>query len=174
VSWRRFLILGSGVAVTAALSVLLLTPSREPPTSDGARAPEFRAVTLDADARVKTLRDYEGQIVLLNVWATWCPPCLKEIPSLQRLHETLAHRGLRIVAISIDDAGSEATIAEFVREQGLTFEILHDATGTIMETYGMQGVPQTFLISRDGRILLRRFAVDWMAEANRSAVEAAL
>jgi peroxiredoxin len=174
VSRRGLLKLAGGVGLAAALSALLLTPSRNAPGSPGALAPEFSAQSLAVSGGTKTLRDYQGQVVLLNVWATWCPPCLQEMPSLQRLHEQLAGRGLRVVAISIDDPGSEATIADFIRDQRLTFEVLHDPEAAVMQSYGMQGVPETFLISRDGRILLRRYAVDWMSEQNRAAVEAAL
>jgi cytochrome c biogenesis protein CcmG/thiol:disulfide interchange protein DsbE len=174
-SWPRFVALGSGAAAAIVLVVVLSRASGDDsPRTDAAPAPDFRAQRLDGSGRARTLRDYKGEVVLLNVWATWCPPCLQEMPSLQRLHETLAARGLRIVAISIDDAGSEALIADFVREQGLTFEVLHDPAGAVMESYGMRGVPETFLISRDGRILLRRYVADWMTQANRAAVEAAL
>jgi peroxiredoxin len=174
VSWPRFIKLGSVVGVVAALSLLLLTPSRRGSKDDAPPAPDFRAQTLDGSGRSKTLQDYQGELVLLNVWATWCPPCLQEMPSLQQLYERLSGRGLRVVAVSIDDPGSEGTINEFVRDQRLTFEVLHDPTAAIMRSYGMVGVPETFLISRDGRILFRRFAADWMSDANRAAVEAAL
>src|SRR5918993_1023545 len=79
-------------------------------------------VTLDEAAVERTLDDYRGDVVLLNVWATWCGPCEAEMPSMQRLHESYADSGLRIVAVSIDDPGSEETIRAFVQRYGLTFD----------------------------------------------------
>jgi peroxiredoxin len=122
------------------------------PVSVGSRAPDFHAVTLEPTPRPKALAAYKGQVVVLNIWATWCAPCRVEMPSLERLQRQLGPQGLRIVAVSIDDPGAEQTIREFARQMGLTFEILHDPTGRIKETYQTTGVPETFVIGRDGVI----------------------
>ncbi len=88
------------------------------PVGVGSAAPPFAARTLEAAPRTKTLADYRGQVVLLNVWATWCPPCREEMPSIQALHEAYGPAGLKVVAVSIDDPGTEANIREFVRAYG--------------------------------------------------------
>ena len=144
------------------------------PVEVGRPAPDFRATTIDSGAapRAKTLADYRGQVVLLNVWATWCAPCRVEMPSLQRLHDGYGARGLRVVAVSIDDPGQEPGIRAFAREYGLTFEILHDASGAITKAYQTTGVPETFVVGADGVIRKKVIgAADWSSPANRALVE---
>jgi peroxiredoxin len=139
------------------------------PVTVGSRAPDFRAATLDPAPRVKTLADYRGRVVLLNVWATWCAPCRVEMPSIERLHRELGPRGLAVVAVSIDDPGTDDAIREFARELGLTFEILHDAPGAIQRAYQTSGVPETFVIGPDGVIRKKVIgAADWASAANRA------
>ena len=137
----------------------------------GSPAPDFRATTLDQSARVKTLADYRGQVVLLNLWATWCGPCVVEMPSIQRLYDRFREAGLKVVAVAVDDPGFEERILDFVAERGFTFEILHEGTGTIEATFQTSGIPATFLIARDGRIRkLQLGAADWDSAANRAVV----
>jgi cytochrome c biogenesis protein CcmG/thiol:disulfide interchange protein DsbE len=160
------------VGVVLLLAVLLRSPAPEQAVvGTGTEAPELRAYTVTSPREQRSITDYRGQVVLLNVWATWCPPCREEMPSLQALHESLVDRGLRVVAVSIDDPGSEADIGEFVHEHGLTFEILHDDAAAIMNRYRVGGVPQTFLIDRDGRIRYKSYFTDWRTDENRTRVE---
>ena len=175
----RRIALGIGLGALAVIGIAL--GLRAPPEDGalarvraGSQAPVFRAVTLDSIPAARTLADYAGQVVLLNVWATWCAPCIDEMPSMQRLYEEYGDKGLRIVAISVDDRGSETLIRDFVKEYGLTFDILHDTDGDIYTSYQLNGVPQTFLIDRAGVIRLTRYAEDWMAKQNREAVAALL
>ena len=88
------------------------------PVSVGSQAPNFRAKVL-GENRYKTFDDYRGHVVLLNVWGTYCPPCIVEMPSLQKLYETYRDSGLKLVAVSIDDAVSEDSIARSRRTSGL-------------------------------------------------------
>ncbi len=142
------------------------------PLSIGSRAPDFRAVTLDAAAVPKGIDEYKGDVVLLNIWATWCLPCRVEMPSMERLEQELGPKGLRIVAVSIDDPGMEAKIKAFREEYALTFEILHDAPGRIRDQYQTTGVPETFIIGRDGRIRRRIIGPDdWSSKANLAFLE---
>lgn len=143
------------------------------PVSVGSPAPDFRATTLDtaSPARAKSIADYRGQVVLLNVWATWCAPCRVEMPSIEALHRAYAPEGLKVVAVSIDDAGQEKGIRDFARELGLTFELLHDPTGRIQKAYQTTGVPETFVIGPDGIIRKKIIgAADWNSAANRALV----
>jgi peroxiredoxin len=145
------------------------------PLKVGSQAPDFEAVTMPSagnPVRKKTIEDYRGEIVLLNIWATWCLPCRTEMPSMQRLEERLGPKGLRIVAVTVDDPGMEAKIQAFVDEYELTFEILHDAPGAIRRQYRTTGVPETFIIGRDGTI--RRWIIgadDWSSDANIAFLE---
>ena len=141
------------------------------PVSVGSQAPPFTASTLDATPRTKTLADYKGKVVLLNVWATWCPPCREEMPSIERVHQAFAGQGLAVVAVSVDDPGKENEIRDFVREYGLTFEILHDAAAGIKKNYQITGFPETFVIARDGSIRKKVWGgADWSSEANRALI----
>lgn len=135
-------------------------------------APEFEAVTLDSVPQRRTLADYRGDVVLLNIWATWCGPCRWEMPSMQALHEEFADRGLRVVAVSIDHPEAGVAITEFARSLGLTFEILHDTAGAIRSAYRTTGIPETAVIGRDGVIRKRVAGAElWDSPANRALVE---
>lgn len=137
----------------------------------GSPIPEFRAATLDGSARTKSIADYRGQVVLINLWATWCGPCVVEMPSIQRLYDRYRDAGLKVVAVAVDDPGYEQRILDFVAEHNLTFEVLHEGTGRIEAAFQTQGIPATFLIGRDGRIRkLNLGAADWDSPANRAVV----
>lgn len=119
----------------------------------GGEAPAYAAATLSGDTvDLATLR---GRVVLLNVWATWCAPCIREMPALQRLHERLEPEGLSVVAVSVDvegGFGADADVHGFIEQFGLTFTVLRDASGRIEDAFGVAGLPTTFVIDRDGRI----------------------
>jgi peroxiredoxin len=137
----------------------------------GSHAPEFRVVTVDGGAHTKTLSDYRGDVVLLNVWATYCVPCRVEMPSIETLQKTYGPRGLRIVAVSIDDTASDSAIRAFAHRYDLTFEILHDPTGAIVHDYQTTGVPETFVIARDGVIRKKVIgADDWGSPGNQALI----
>ena len=136
----------------------------------GTQAPMFSGTTLTGTARTKTLADYKGQVVLLNVWATWCGPCLVEMPSIQALHDAMGPKGLHVVAVSIDTAGA-AEIRRFLDAKKLTFEVLHDSAGVIQQAYQTTGVPETFVIAADGTIRKKSIgASDWNSEPNRALI----
>lgn len=140
--------------------------------SVGSRAPGFIALTLDEPGTPKSLTDYRGDVVVLNIWATWCIPCRTEMPSMEAVFRDLGPHGLRVVAVSIDEAGTEQKIRDFVKEYGLTFEVLHDAAGTIQGIYRTTGVPETFVLDRDGVIRKKWIGQDdWASEGNRRLLE---
>ncbi len=136
--------------------------------SVGSDAPGFAAKMLTAPPAMKTLTDYRGDVVLLNIWATWCIPCRTEMPSIEAVHQSLGPKGLKVVAISIDDEGAEQKIQDFAKEFKLTFEMLHDPAGTIQGIYRTTGVPETFVIGRDGVIRKKWIgAEDWNSDGNQ-------
>ena len=158
-------VLGGGLAVaTLALGDELFT------VEAGTRAPEIDVVTLDDPPVKRTLADYKGNVVLLNVWATWCAPCEAEMPSMEKLHRTYADSGLKIVAVSIDNPGREDAVREFVARYGLTFDVLHDPSKRIIDDYRTNGVPETFVIARDGIIRRKTYTQDWNSKANRALI----
>ena len=166
-------------AVVGALALALIAMSRAaddvPRVTIGATAPDFSALTMDDPPATRTLADYRGDVILLNVWATWCVPCRVEMPSMERLHQHFAGSDLHVVAVSIDRPGFEREIRDFVREYGLTFEVLYDPGGTIATTYETTGVPYSFVIDRSGTIRKAVLgAADWNSIGNRSLIESLL
>ena len=139
----------------------------------GSHAPDFQASTL-TDGRTITLDAYEGKVVLLNIWATWCPPCVKEMPSMERLSRRLAGTDFRVVAVSID-AGDRDLVSKFVREYGITFDVLHDPDATVKRTYQAMAVPESFLIDRNGKIVKRQIGeAEWDNQQIESVIRALL
>ncbi len=168
-----------GVVVVLAVALFIATRvfgSDLFPVAPGSKAPEFRAATMTSGSKTtKSISDYRGQVVLLNMWATWCGPCKQEMPGIQALHESLGPLGLRVVAVSVDDPGLEDAIRAFVAEHKLTFEILHEGSGKIEHDYQTSGIPETFLIGKDGVIRKRVIgAAQWNSDANVSLVRGLL
>jgi peroxiredoxin len=184
-------VLGVVVVLAAALgagTVLLHDELHQ--ISVGERAPEFSALPLfepaypsaagdttfgsrpvAPGAPAHTLATYKGQVVLLNIWATWCDPCRAEMPAIEQLHREFGPRGLKVVAVSVDKAGDEKLIDRFVRDYHLSFEILHDAPGRIQRQYQTTGVPETFVLGKDGVIRKKVIgAADWSSQGNRALI----
>ena len=135
----------------------------------GSRAPQFTATDL-ASGRVTTLADFRGTVVLLNVWATWCQPCRVEMPSLERLHRRLGGADFRVVAVSVDEQGPDV-VAKFAQDLGLSFEILHDRSGAIQRLYQTTGVPESFVIDRDGVIIKKVIGpAEWDGPVNETVI----
>lgn len=138
------------------------------PVTVGSKAPEFHARDVHSGA-VRSMADYKGQVVLLNIWATWCEPCRIEMPSMEQLYRDYGPRGLHIVAVSIDDAAGEDSIRAYAKNLGLTFEILHDPTHAIEQAYQATGYPESFVIDRTGTIRRKWIAAaDWNGESSRA------
>jgi thiol-disulfide isomerase/thioredoxin len=129
---------------------LKLTPDLFP-VEVGSRAPQFGAVDLSTGDSVGIDR-FKGQVTLINIWATWCEPCRVEMPSIQRLYEELGPQGLKVASVSID-VSDPSVVRRFAQEYGLTFPILQDRTRRIERIYQTTGVPETFVLNRDGVIV---------------------
>lgn len=136
------------------------------PVVAGEPAPGFTVEDLNAEP--VSLRDYAGKVLVLNIWATWCAPCRSEMPSMERLYQDIDDDDFEILAVSVDAAPGEAdeagrpgaskkALMEFASEHGLTFPILHDPSQAIQDLYQTTGVPESFIIGRDG-VIRRRLA----------------
>jgi peroxiredoxin len=156
---RSWVVAGAVVVGLAALLVLGWAQSdRYGPIEVGSRAPEYAAPDLAGE--LVSLQQLRGQVVLLNVWATWCPPCRWEMPALDRLQRELGDAGLAVVAVSVDAAPGASDgmgrtggdVAAYAREMDLGFTILLDPASRVQEVFGVRGLPTTFLIDRSGRI----------------------
>ena len=144
------------------------------PMAVGDAVPAYSTRTLAGDtARVGT--EAPQPLTLLNVWATWCVPCQKEFPDLERIHRDYGPRGLRVLAVSVDADGDDRKIRDFIGRYSATFSIGHDPEGTIRDSYQSLGIPESYLISPDGKLLFRNPGAFPEGAANvRAAIEAAL
>lgn len=155
---------GALILMGAVVVAAWVGRDRYKPIMAGVEAPGWSASTLEGEPVSRD--DYEGKVVLLNIWATWCPPCREEMPSMQRLYETIDDPDFEVVAISVDaDAPGllgymgrpGGDVEEFVQEYGLTFDVLLDPSGGSGDAYRVVALPETFLIGRDG-IIYRKVA----------------
>jgi peroxiredoxin len=123
--------------------------SHKPRILVGDPAPVFTFPGLDG--KMVSLTDYKGKVVFLNIWATWCPPCREEMPSMEKLYQQLKGEDFEILAVSVDTSGANA-VAPFMKEYELSFPALLDAGGTIQNLYGTTGLPESFIIGKEGII----------------------
>jgi cytochrome c biogenesis protein CcmG, thiol:disulfide interchange protein DsbE len=145
------------------------------PLAVGDTVPAYAAATVGGAAG-DSVRVAGGAqpLTLVNVWATWCTACREEFGDLERLHREYGARGVRVVAVSVDD-GSDEKVARFARAEKVTFTVAHDAAGRVQRLYQTVGVPETYLVSPDGKLLWRRAgALSHGAPEARAALDAAL
>lgn len=114
----------------------------------GDEAPDFTLVDLNGEEH--RLSDYKGQGVFLNFWGTWCKPCAKEMPAMDRQYETYKEQGVQILAVNI--AQSDFEVQRFASQYGLDFPIVIDKTKSVMEAYNIDPLPTTLLINPEGEI----------------------
>jgi cytochrome c biogenesis protein CcmG, thiol:disulfide interchange protein DsbE len=169
---RQWIVVGIVVAGLSAGAVALAKYGPDVQRVEvGSRAPDFHAVDLATGDSVSFREHYRGAVTLVNVWATWCVPCRVEMPAMEKLYQSLAPRGFRIAAVSIDE-GPPEDVQKFSRELGLSFDILQDRTTKVQQIYQTTGVPESFLLNRDGVIVKRVIgAQDWNSAVNRALVE---
>ena len=159
--------------VAAAIAIAVSCGGDADP-ADGARpAPAYEAVSLAGEP--VSLAELRGQVVLLNVWATWCAPCRREIPELQALHTARSDEGLRVIGVTVDSRSAEDEIRRFIDEFRMTYEIWWDPDQTAVATFAAVGVPLTVLIDREGRIVWEHLGAFQRGDpALLAAVDAAL
>jgi len=146
-------------AVLLGLSILLLSAcySGSKPPRIGSAAPDF--TVQDSDRKV-TLSEFRGQVVVLNFWATWCAPCVEEVPSLVQMQEKMKSKGVTVVAVSVDD--DPGKYQRFLRDHNVSLLTVRDDQQQANLLYGTKKFPETYIIDRNG-IMRRKFigAVDW-------------
>lgn len=140
---------GIGLPVIAVGCLLLLAATGcEHKLAPGSIAPDFVVQTLDG--KVTKLSNFRGRPVLLNLWATWCPPCIEEIPFLNRIQQRYLGRGLVVLGVAGDE--KTANVHAFAKAHPLQFSVLLDPEGVVGTDYGITGYPESFLIDRDGKL----------------------
>ena len=155
-----FLLLMMAAGTIHAATPLLkatLIPEAERPA-----APAFEIENLRGGNA--SLADYKGKLVLLNFWATWCIPCTEEMPGMETLWQDYKAQGLEIVAVSVDE-GSRGRIKNFTKMFGINFPILLDPESEVSDLYEVSGVPTSFLIDRNGKLIARIVGTeDWLSD----------
>ncbi len=152
VGWRRAF--AAGVVFVAACG------GPPPAPTVGQPIPDFELP--DLQGKVFHLSENREKVVLINFWATWCPPCIDEMPSLEKLHRALGEKGLEIVSVSVDDSPDK--IEEFRKALGLSFTVLHDKGAKVSRAYQTFKYPESYLVGRDGNLAWKVVGPrDWIA-----------
>ncbi|BAJ63874.1 TlpA family protein disulfide reductase [Anaerolinea thermophila] len=159
--WKNFLFLAAGLAIGLILgmAVFISTPSKSSaekisPPATGKPMADFELV--DLNGKVHRLSDFRGKPVVLNFWATWCPPCNEEMPVFEAYHKQL---GDEVVFIGINYMEDVATVQNFVEANQITFQVLLDPAGKASDKYYVQAYPTTFFIDKDGVLRAQRIGV---------------
>lgn len=152
--------------------MLLSVVSMAPLADERIAAPGFTLQNLAAEN--VSLSDYQGKVVLLNFWATWCMPCRQEMPSMERLWQQYRDQGLIILAVSTDEGGP-GRVKSFVKRLKITFPIALDPDARASDLYQVSGLPVSYLIDQQGRIVRKiTGSEDWMSEKPIALIEGLL
>lgn len=139
-STPRFL----GITLVCVLGLFCLSLNAEA----AKKAPDFNLK--DLDGKTLNLANFKGEVVYLDFWATWCPPCRKSFPWMEQMHNRYKDLGLKIVAVSLD--GKRSVIDKFLKANPVSFIILQDPKGQVADAYKLKGMPSSYLIDRNGNI----------------------
>ncbi len=147
---QTWLLVGGGLLVFGALIVWSLSPKSggARPARIGSELDDF--VLADMGGHPVRLSDYQGQVVLVNGWATWCPPCRAEMPTLQAFYDKHQDEGFTLLAINAGE--SQPTVSGFVSQMGFSFPVLLDPGERVLSSLGTSGLPTSFVIGRDGKV----------------------
>jgi peroxiredoxin len=163
---KNYIFLVVIIIVIVAVGGWYLSGSKQPSSAlrlptVGSQAPDFQLV--DTRGEIHTLKDLRGKVVLVNFWATWCPPCRAEMPSMEDLYRTYGQDDFEILAINVDDNGPEV-MPGFLKKTPHTFPILFDTEFQAQNLYGVSMFPETFIVDKNGVIVKKVIgAIDWTA-----------
>lgn len=145
------------LAIAGVLVLLLLHRGspyfesvKQVPIKVGLPAPDFAFP--DIQGKMIRLSDYRDKVVLVNIWATWCSSCVDEMPSMEKLYQKLKGEKFEVLAVSVDSSGLKV-VAPFVKTHKLTFPVLIDSAGTIGTAYGTTGIPESFIVNKEGILI---------------------
>jgi cytochrome c biogenesis protein CcmG, thiol:disulfide interchange protein DsbE len=162
---RLTLLLGLAMAAVLVTALVIRILPQIQLVGVGSAAPNFHAIDLRT-GKPASLDEYRGKVLLLNIWATYCLPCRVEMPAIERLSRRMAGTDFHVLAVSVDVVDSTEVNA-FVKQLGLTFDVLHDRAGVIEQQYQTTGVPESFVIDRHGVIVKKVIgASEWDGPVN--------
>ncbi len=156
-----FFIIGTGIVTLFFLigNNMDFEFTKQPLISKGTPAPNFSLP--DLEGKNVSLSDFKGKMVLLNIWATWCRPCVEEMPSIEKLYNQFKEKDLIILAVSIDIKGKKV-VDPFMKLHNLSFTTLLDTDGSLQNLYRTTGVPESFIIDKNGVIIEKVIgSFDW-------------
>jgi peroxiredoxin len=137
----------------------------------GKPAPDFTLPDLDGNQ--VSLHDYQGKLIFLNFWATWCIPCREEMPAMEQLHQTFQPQGLVILAVDLKESPDK--VKAFFDQHRLSYTALLDESGSVFRDYQVVGLPTTYLIGREGTLLARGVGGrDWTQAEGKDLIRALL
>jgi len=137
---------------------------------EGDSAPEFSLPSLDG--RAVSLSSYRGKVVMVHFWATWCPPCVEEIPTLERLYRASFGKDLEILAVSVDEGGAGA-VSQFMKKNRFALPVLLNPDQSVARKYGTFKFPETYLVDREGIVRKKIIgAADWMSPVAQELIQA--
>ena len=161
-------VLGLSLVFTAGYVLVRdgVQPSFGLPKAQAFEAPTLSGATTGPQA-------YPNQVVLVNFWATYCAPCVDEMPSLEQIWQDYRDEGLVVLAVSLDENAED--VAEFQKRFGITFPLAHDPDWKVANSYGTEKVPETYLVARNGEVRTKVMgAIDWASPQTRAMLEALL
>lgn len=145
--------------LVAGLCFAVVNAFRERVVVAGDTAPDFSITT--ESGRVITPKNFGGKLLVLNFWATWCPPCVQELPSLNAMAKTMASQGVVVVGVSVDK--NQQAYRRFVERARISFETARDPEAHLSSDFGTYKFPETYIIGRDGRVIEKQISDrDWM------------
>lgn len=176
-SIKKIAFLAVLVILTAVFIAGYLVMDRQPGNkiiTNGDRAPQFALQKLDGGS--VNLADLRGKVVMVHFWATWCPPCVEELPLLDRLRNSPLGRDFEMLAISVDEGGA-GSVAPFIQKNKLTLPVFLDPGGEVARSYGTNKFPETYIVDRQGVVRAKAIGPwDWNDPANiqvlRNIIEA--
>lgn len=161
--WLRAAALFASLVVSAAAPAGQSAPETLTPMGDKPPAPPFTLP--DGEGGELSLADLEGKVVVLNFWATWCPPCRKEMPSMQALWETLRGDSFELLAVNVGEDDDQVFAFRYSFEPPLEFPIVIDADSEVTGRYPVTGLPTTFVVDKQGRLVYRAVGErEWQAD----------
>ncbi|MCG8428920.1 MAG: TlpA family protein disulfide reductase [Chromatiales bacterium] len=148
---RRDLLVAMGMSAFAPLASAVTVTSPVETLGDRPPMPDFELI--DLDGKVHRPEDYRGRVLVVNFWATWCPPCRAEMPSMERMMETWKHAPLSLIAIAMGQ--NEKQVRRFADENPLSFPLLPDPDGKVSEAFGVDGLPTTYIANELGNLAFK-------------------
>lgn len=171
-TWKQTILVVMAVAIVLILTVFLIAQSKGQRVKiirEGDRAPEFTLQT--TEGKVVSLSSLRGKVVMVHFWATWCPPCVEEIPTLDRFYRAFFGKDFELLAVSVDEGGAP-DVTSFMQRNKLTLPVFLNPDRSIANLFGTFKFPETYIIDRQGIVRYKAIgARDWAMQPNMKLVQ---